>query len=114
MPPPAKVFFAGERADIDDIAGALAEHGREYGPGDKEDALEIGVEHAIPIRFRLFMGGAEETDARIIDKDGDGTECGFRARDQAENFRCHRNIRHLRENGRAEIGKKSGGVLQCR
>src|SRR4029077_9560514 len=60
--------FAGERADIDDVAGAAADHGGHDGARNKEDALQIGVVNAVPISFGLFVSGAEEADPGVIDE----------------------------------------------
>src|SRR5437588_2704313 len=51
--------FAGQRTDVDDVAQATADHGRHHSAREQEDALKIGVQHAIPIGLGFFVGRAE-------------------------------------------------------
>src|SRR5437016_9185672 len=105
-------IFSGQRADVDDVARAAADHGRRHGAGNEKDALEIGVQHAIPIGFGSLMGWAEQADARVVDEDGDGPQLGFRFGYKISNVPRFGNVGHLRMNGDTKFRHVERGFLE--
>src|SRR5258708_30396869 len=67
-------IFSGQRTDVDDVTRATADHGRRHGTGNHENALEIGVENAVPIGLGFLVGRAKETDTGVVDQTVDGTQ----------------------------------------
>ncbi len=78
--------LAGERTDIDDVARAAADHGRRHRAGNEENTLEIGIEHAVPVGFGFLVGWSKETDAGVVDENGDGAQRRFCFGNQIGNF----------------------------
>ena len=90
--------FPGQRTDIDDVAAAALNHERRDGPGDQEDALQVGIDNAVPVTFRFFVRWAESgiADARVVHKDRDGPEMFFRGAHKRGDGLGVRDIRDLR------------------
>ena len=73
---PSEANQATHRADIDDSALALLDHGSQNGSRKIESALEVGVQHDVPI-FRAHAQDQSVTgDARIIDEHITAAEIG--------------------------------------
>ena len=60
---------AGGGAEIDDMAAVSFEHGRQEGPGDEEEAPDIGVDHLLNVVRRGLAVGLEAAgEACVIDE----------------------------------------------
>ena len=57
---------AGDGGDIDDAAGALLEHGAHHALDEVERALEIRIEHEIPILLAHAHGEAVARQAGVV------------------------------------------------
>ena len=107
-----KGIFSCEGTDVNDIAATAADHGRHNGAGNEKNAFEIGIQHAIPIGICLFMGGTEESDAGVVDEDGDGAERRFRLCDEAGDFGRFGDVGDLRMHRHAGISKRLCGSIE--
>src|SRR5436309_259114 len=67
-----KGVFSGQRADVDNVPRAAADHGRRHSAGNEKYALKIGGQHAIPIGFGLLVGWAEEANPGVVDENRNG------------------------------------------
>ena len=67
---------AADRADVDDAAGALLDHGAEDGAGEIEGALEVRLEHGVPIAARHAHREGVAGDAGVVHEDVAAAEVG--------------------------------------
>src|SRR6266446_3181408 len=106
--------FARQGTDVDNIAGAAADHGGHDGSGNEKDALQVGVVNAVPFFLGLLMSGTEEANASVIHENGDRSESGFCFRDKAGDIRGKSHVGNRRENANAGVAKRLGGVRERR
>jgi hypothetical protein len=72
---------AQQRGDVDDLAAALCEHVPPGRLAQEEQALEVGVDHRVPVGLgELDRIGAAD-DAGVVDEDVEAAELGERAVD---------------------------------
>src|SRR6266702_6657209 len=59
---------AQDRADVDDLAGALAAHAGEYGLDHTHYAKDVGVEQRLRLVDARFLDGTDQIDTGIVDQ----------------------------------------------
>jgi hypothetical protein len=79
--------FAGQRADIDDLAGFPGDHALGGLAPDHEGRGQVGVDHALPIGGGELDHRLAELDAGIVDEDVDRDAGGVEAFESAQH-RC--------------------------
>ena len=104
-----KGIATGERADVDDVAGAALDHRGDDRARNKKNALEVCVKDTVPIGFGFFVGWAEEADAGVIDKDGDRAKRGLSLVHEGGHVSRVRDVSELRVEGRAGFFQLSLG-----
>ena len=65
---------AGDRRVVDDHAGLRLDHVRDHVPGDDPGALEVDVEHRVPLGLGQLVGEPVRADAGVVEQDVDPAE----------------------------------------
>ena len=112
QPAAGKGVVARQRADVDNVPGPATNHGGHDGAGHQEDTLQIGVQHALPIGFGLFMSGAEKPDAGVVNQDRDGSKSGLGFGNNVGNVCEAADVGGARENSRSELAQLGGRGFQ--
>src|SRR5581483_5584125 len=84
----AQASEEGARGDVDDLAAALGLHDRDDGPTAEVDALQVDLEHAVPLLERQVLGGPlpevlRDADRRVVEPDVDAAVARLRLGHQA-------------------------------
>src|SRR5581483_7759383 len=84
----AQASEEGARGDVDDLAAALGLHDRDDGPTAEVDALQVDLEHAVPLLERQVLGGPlpevlRDVDRRVVEQDVDAAVARLRLGHQA-------------------------------
>jgi hypothetical protein len=70
-------LLAVDRADLDDAAPALFHHARHHLLGDVEHAVQVGVDHGVPVLRRHLQEHAVARDAGVVDQHVDRAVLGL-------------------------------------
>jgi hypothetical protein len=79
---------------------------------DDERALEVDLQHPVPLRVSQFLERDEAGDARIIDKNGDGSESAAKLRNRRFDLLAVGDV-GVQRDGPAAGGHNLVGDLGC-
>src|SRR5437764_11181657 len=104
--------FPRQRADVDDVSRAAANHRRHNRFRYQKHALEIGVQYTVPVRLCFFVRRTKQTNSRVIHQDANGTECRFGFRNKLRDLAYICDLGKMKKRTRAELFHVCRGIFQ--